>query len=466
MTLGPFGQDYTRNITWAEQAKVWNTYLARCSYLLQQGSYVADAAYFYGEGAPATVPFWKAMDPALPTHYATDFINADVLLHHASVRGGRLVLDGGMTYKAVVLPSDTHALSLPVLRKLRELVQGGVVLLSPKPTTSPTLADGPDAGHDVAALAEEIWGSGGTTDGHTAGDGKVYSGRSIEEVLTAAGVQPDVTWGAPENTGADVPYALPKGFSDQDLVYIHRHLPEEEIYFVATQKPHAFDTDVSFRVDGKTPELWHPDTGKVELVPFTSRSGVTTVKLHMDPDGSIFVVFRSKPGAPASAKSEPKEVATVTGPWQVSFPPNWGAPSQATFESLESWTKSNDAGVKYFSGTAIYTKDIDVKPEWLTDGHPMLLDLGIVKDFAEVTVNGKPLDGVLWKPPFLVNVAPAMHAGSNHLEVRVTNLWPNRMIGDVQPGATKTYTFTDFHAFRPDSPLLESGLLGPVRLLQ
>lgn len=158
MTLGPFGQDYTRNITWAEQAKAWNTYLARCSYLLQQGSFVADAAYFYGEGAPATVPFWKPMSPALPAHYPTDFINADVLLHHARVRDGRLVLDGGMTYKAVVLSSDTHALSLPVLRKLYELVQGGVVLLSPKPTASPTLADGPDAGREVASLAEEIWG--------------------------------------------------------------------------------------------------------------------------------------------------------------------------------------------------------------------------------------------------------------------------------------------------------------------
>src|SRR6185437_10580676 len=142
MTLGPFGQDYTRNITWAEQAKAWNTYLARCSYLLQQGRYAADVAYFYGEGAPATVPFWEPLSPALPAHYGTDFINADVLLHYASVREGRLTLESGMSYKAIAIPQDMHALTLPVLRKLRDLVEGGVVLIAPKPEYSPSLSDG------------------------------------------------------------------------------------------------------------------------------------------------------------------------------------------------------------------------------------------------------------------------------------------------------------------------------------
>lgn len=468
MTLGPFGQDYTRNITWAEQAKVWNTYLARCSYLLQQGRYVADVAYFYGEGAPATVPFWKPLSPALPTHYGSDFINADVLLHHASVRDGRLTLDSGMSYKVIAIQQDSHALTLPMLRKLREFVEGGVVLIAPKPEYSPSLSDGPDAANELKTMTDQMWGRAQTVEGHAVGKGKVYSAGTIEDVLQAEGVRPDFSPGPVENVGEDVPYALPKGFSQEDLVYIHRHLPAEEIYFVATQKPHAFDTDASFRVTGKEPELWHPDTGKTEPAAYTVKDGATTVRLHMDPEGSVFVVFREKRSAPQPPRSAApaRELATIQGPWHVAFAPNWGGPAEVTFPELRSWTKSEDAGVKYFSGSAVYSKDVDVQPGWLQAGAPVLLDLGVVKEMAEVTVNGKPVGGVLWKPPFQVDVAPMLHAGSNHVTIKVTNLWPNRMIGDLQPGVTKRYTFTDFHAFRPDSPLLESGLLGPVRILE
>ena len=226
--------------------------------------------------------------------------------------------------------------------------------------------------------------------------------------------------------------------------------------------------DASFRVVGKEPELWHPDTGKTEPAPYTVKNGVTTVRLHMDPEGSVFVVFREKRSAPRPQRpaAPARELATITGPWRVAFAPNWGAPAEVTFPDLQSWTKSDDVGVKYFSGSAVYSKDVDVQPGWLHAGTPVLLDLGVVEAMAEVMVNGKPVGGVLWKPPFQVDIAPMLHAGSNHVAIKVTNLWPNRMIGDLQPGVTKRYTFTDFHAFRPDSPLLESGLLGPVRVLE
>ncbi len=148
MTLGPFGQDYTRNITWAEQAKAWNTYLARCSFLLQQGKPVSDVAYFYGEDAPATVPFWKKDDPALPPHYDTDFVNADVLLHGATATAGKLRLASGIEYKLLVLPNDQRLISLPLLRSIHALVDQGAILLGPKPVGSPSLADG--AGRDGA----------------------------------------------------------------------------------------------------------------------------------------------------------------------------------------------------------------------------------------------------------------------------------------------------------------------------
>ena len=157
-------------------------------------------------------------------------------------------------------------------------------------------------------------------------------------------------------------------------------------------------------------------------------------------------------------------LATIQGPWQVSFPANWGAPPQIMLDSLTSWTDSSDSGVKYFSGTATYSKDLDVPQGWLHAGAKVVLDLGKVKEIAELSVNGKSVGGILWKPPFQADITSALKAGTNHLEIKVTNLWPNRMIGDLQPGAAKTYTFTDWKFYKPDSPLIESGLLGPVKV--
>ena len=173
MTLGPFGQDYTRNITWAEQAKAWNTYLARCSFLLQQGKPVSDVAYFYGEDAPATVPYWKKDDPALPTHYGFDFVNADVLLHGATATSGQLHLASGAAYRLLVLPSDQRLISVPLLRSIHSLVEQGAILLGPKPGGSPSLGDGPGAQAEIAKLASDLWGEGGeAAQGHAFGKGK------------------------------------------------------------------------------------------------------------------------------------------------------------------------------------------------------------------------------------------------------------------------------------------------------
>jgi len=148
----------------------------------------------------------------------------------------------------------------------------------------------------------------------------------------------------------------------------------------------------------------------------------------------------------------------------VSFPPNWGAPPSIHLEGLTSWTKHSDEGVKYFSGTATYTKEIEARREWFRPGAKLVLDLGEVKEIAEVSVNGKPL-GILWKPLFQADVTAALKPGRNHLEIKITNLWLNRLVGDRQPSAEKKYTFITFQHYTKDTPLLDSGLLGPVRLL-
>jgi hypothetical protein len=246
-------------------------------------------------------------------------------------------------------------------------------------------------------------------------------------------------------------------------VWIHRRLGDADIYFVGNQRDRADEVLASFRVEGKPAELWHPDTGGIEPSAYTIADGRTTVPLRLDPHGSVFVVFRGTASAPTRTRPRPTAtvLATLAGPWSVAFPPNWGAPARLDLTSLSSWTASADPGVKYFSGTATYTKDVQAPAAWFRPGARVVLDLGKVKEIAQVSVNGKPL-GILWKAPFQADVTGALKPGANRLEVKITNLWPNRMIGDQQPSAAKRYTFTDYKPYTKDSPLLESGLLGPV----
>jgi hypothetical protein len=154
----------------------------------------------------------------------------------------------------------------------------------------------------------------------------------------------------------------------------------------------------------------------------------------------------------------------VAGPWQLTFPPKLGAPDKATFPALISWTDSPVDGIKYFSGTATYRTDVTLPAEFLGAGRHAYLDLGEVKNLAEVTLNGKAL-GVLWKAPFRVDVSSAAVAGVNHLEVKITNLWPNRLIGDAKLPKGQQVTWASVSLYKPDSPLLPSGLLGPVKVI-
>jgi alpha-L-rhamnosidase len=453
MTLGFFGQNYTRNVTWAEQGAAWDAYLARSSYLLQQGLFVGDLAYFYGEGAPITVPFWKEVHPAPPDGYAYDYVNSEVLLTRMSVKNGRLVLPDGMSYRLLVLPEDVDRLTLPVLQKLRDLIAAGATVVAPKPRQSPSLSGYPSADEEIRFIADEVWGSidGKSATTHDYGQGKVYWGKSIPDVLAEAKTPPDFEHTRPQ--------------FDTNVVWIHRHFFDADIYFVANQNDRKEDLETSFRVVGKEAELWHHDTGVVEPAEYRIDNGRTIVPLHLDPDGSVFVLFRDRTSAQFRRLPHPtnRDLATIEGPWKITFPANWGAPGQIELDRLISWTDSSNVGVKYFSGTATYSTNIDVHPEWLDRGDKIMLDLGKVKEIAEVSVNGKPLNVILWKPPFVADVTDVVKPGSNHLDIKVTNLWPNRVIGDQQPSATR-YAFTDYKPYKADSPLFESGLLGPVKL--
>jgi beta-galactosidase/beta-glucuronidase len=181
----------------------------------------------------------------------------------------------------------------------------------------------------------------------------------------------------------------------------------------------------------------------------------------------VFVVFRKPATAPSRTIAKPMEttLSTVEGSWDVAFQPNRGAPAKVTLPGLASWHQHADPGVKYFSGTGTYTRTIQAPAEWVQAGAKLYLDLGDVKNVAEVTVNGKPL-GTFWKTPFRVDVTSALKPGANTLEVKVINLWVNRLIGDQQPGVTTKYTYTAQQFYRADSPLLPSGLIGPVQVIR
>ena len=444
--LGPFGQWFTRHETWAEQAKPWTTYLARSSYLLQQGKFVADVLYFYGEDSNITALFGNK-SPEVPAAYNFDYVNADAMVHRLSVEGGRITTPSGMSYRVLALDPRSQHMSLPVLRKIRDLVNAGAVVVGPKPTDSPSLSDNQA---EFRTIAGQLWGSG--TSERAYGKGKVYGGHTLAAVLAATKVAPDFEYTMPQK--------------DTNLLFVHRKLPDGEVYWVDNRNNRTEALEATFRVQGKAAELWYPETGQVGPASYRIAGGRTTVPLRLDPFESVFVVFRK--AATAESRTLPRPIdtpiASVDGAWAVSFPPDRGAP-KITLDKLASWSENTDEGVKYFSGTGTYTKTVQAPAEWFKTGARLWLDLGEVKNLAEVSVNGKPL-GIVWKTPFRVDVTGAMKPGANTVEVKVTNLWVNRLIGDAQPNVAKKYTYTTQPFYRANSPLLTSGLLGPVRIIR
>ncbi len=458
------GTHINRNITWAELAKPFMTYMARVQYMLQQGDPTGDVAYVLPEGAPSTMPFWgDGLQPALPAGYDYDVMNTDVLLHRTSVAtGGRIHVEGttempdGMNYRILVLPPTTQ-MTPEVLRKLHELVAAGATIVGRRPTSSPSLLDYPKADSEVSTLALDLWGNmdGVTLNEHAYGKGMTYWGLTLDEVLHRVDAVPDFK---------------ASGSLDNPLLWVHRHTPDAEIYFVANQADQPVHVNARFRVSGKDVQVWRPmDGDETKGVAYTTaadlpdRSGnkqpgiepalytkpqgeFTEVPLDLAERESVFVVFRNPAPGPERTAAAVKEtkLTTLTGPWTLTFPPKWGAPPSVQMANLTSWTDSSVDGVKYFSGTATYSKTVQAPTIWFRPGQHVWIDLGTVRDIAEVKVNGKSA-GMVWAPPYRVDVTSALKPGANKLEIEVTNEWTNRIIGDrllpadqkilAQPGA-------------------------------
>jgi hypothetical protein len=551
MTFGAFGIHHERTNTWWEQSRAWHTYLARCQYMLQRGQFVADVAYLGSENAPQSFPKREQLDPAIPPGYDFDDLPPGVVLEQATVQDGRVVFPSGMSYRLLALPPG-QTMTPALLRKIRELIVAGATVVGPRPSSSPSLADYPRCDAEVERLADELWGEcdGVSITENRCGRGKVVWGKPLADVLAGLDVQPD--------------FACRDVTVGEQIRYIHRSSGGDDLYFVASALPQARRFLCTFRTNGKRPELWWPDSGRIEPVAvYDKREGNTLVPLQLDPCGSVFVVFRSSDVPPSErvvsvrrngietsglahtpaaefqlqhdsgeiyvnpggagylievSHSGAYELKTanghtvrfevpalpgpleIKGPWELEFPKGWGAPERVTLERLVSWTDHPHPGVKYFSGTAIYRRQFEVPTGLLARDRKLYLDLGRVQVIAQARLNGRDL-GILWKPPFRVDVTEVVRAGRNELQVSVVNLWPNRLIGDdhlpsdcewippasprnlvphdwgdvlgrwpqwlldKKPSPTGRVTFTTWKHWTKNDPLLESGLLGPVTIL-
>ena len=467
-------------------------------------------AYFYGDQAPN---FWplvhdvpeKPLLPGLGAGYDYDVVNSDVILNRMSVRDGRITLPDGMSYRVLVLPDQRH-MPLEVLVKLEQLVADGATVIGPKPLTVPGMRDHAAQTAQLRTLVDRMWGpcDGTKVTENRHGKGKVVWGPNSRDYLAKQSIGPD--------------FECLDATQAKALDYIHRQTPEADIYFVrnATLKPvHA---DCRFRVGHHgAPQLWDPADGSVKpLFVLEAVDGGTRVLLDMPPGGSAFVVFEKRdasdgvrslaataadPALPApevlsldggkavarfwqngqctltdrTGQKHQTTVGQVPPPlvidnhWTVAFDPEWGAPAQVTFPKLMSWTDHENEGIKYYSGAGVYTRTLDVPADWLASDRGVHLDLGDVRELAEVFVNGKSA-GVLWKAPFRADITALVKPGANELKIEVMNLWINRLAGDMNLPPERRLTRTNMSPVRDMGgdetwKVQPAGLLGPVRLL-
>lgn len=447
-SMGVPGQQYfagthlNPNVTWWEKSQPFFTYLNRCQWMLQQGRFHADALVYYGDHVPNFAQS-RSSDPAkLGQGYDYDVATEETLLTRLSVKDGRLVLPDGMSYQILTLP-DYPSISMPVLRKVKELVEAGATVVGPRPQRPASLEGYPQTDAELQHLTEALWSG-------PAGKGRVISDRNARQVLEANGIAPDFAW-----TGSAAP---------ESIRYIHRTASDTEIYFVANRAKTPVCIDARLRIAGKFPELWNAVTGERRTAASTGKNGITEITLDLPACGSTFVVFRQTATTQASKQLPPlAPLGEIAGPWTVSFDPKQGGPQQdAAFAGLTDWSQNPDPQIRHYSGTAIYHTTFqrpDSKPN-----DRVVLDIGLAREIATVRVNGKEI-ATLWAPPFQADISAAVRAGNNQLEVEVVNFWPNRLIGDASLPESQRLTRTNIRTLNAKSPLMPSGLLGPVRLL-
>jgi hypothetical protein len=487
MTMGPYGVQWNRNQTFWPMVSAYHEYISRCQFVLRQGRVVSDILYLTPEGSPN---IFRAPSSALtggndlmPDKKGYSFDGcAPGELYKAEVKNHMIVFPGGATYRLLVLPSF-ETMTPGLLAKVQSLISQGAIVVGSPIKKSPGLSGYPECDVKVQTISKEIWGSfvtPQTITWHNYIKGQIIWGgdatvQSNKEQYPAY----DITAGILKKIGV-----LPDFESPAPVRFIHRTAPSWDIYFVANRTDKDLKTDCSFRSAKGFPELWDPLTGEIRKLPeYTVVNGRVKIPFRFAAYQSYFVVFgNNAPAAQRSKENFPQSqvVSTLKKPWMVSFDPKWGGPAKIEFDKLSDWSVNPNEGIKYYSGTATYKQDFDMPVA--TSSNRLYLALGEVKNMARIRLNGKDL-GVLWTAPWKVDITGLLKKQGNHLEIDVVNLWPNRLIGDehlpddgikdgqwpdwIKNGNPRTsgrYTFATYRHYTKDSPLLKSGLLGPVTI--
>lgn len=439
--MGWWGTHFSRHQTWFEPGKDFFLYLGRVQAMLQKG-----------ETSVHHVSVGNSVEGG-------DAIPVEVLLNDIRVENGMVVLPSGRRYSVLHVPQGAKMLP-EVAARIEKLLGEGATIVASKPSSSPSLTGYPGCDAKVREIASRVWGDG-KEQIRTFGKGTLYSNDSpqgLQEALKARGCE----------AAALLPNPVP------DVRVLERTDGKNSWFFIANPGDKAAQFPVSFAVNGKLPELWDAESGKMTVAPMWRKAGNRTeVDLSLSPGKTVFVVFRkpipegadpltsveapegwsatsSQDGNVCIASSaplsgtmsfasgrkkpfdlKPTPAIPISGPVEVAFHPAIGKEFKATLPTFESFSASDNPEIKYFSGTATYKISVEVPAEALQHGQRILLDLGEVRDMASVSVNGKPM-GVLWHPPFSRDITGALHPGSNTLEIAVTNSWHNLLVGDEQ----------------------------------
>lgn len=461
-TLGRYGTHFGRLNTWWPLAGAWMSYLGRCQFLLQQGRAATDLLVLvdHEAGYPLSLP-----ELAVPPGYDFDVAHGRHLTF-LEWRDGAFRSPNGPVYRVLVLPKRWVA-DLATLRRLKAFLERGAVMVGSPPSAPAGLLDQRDRLPEWRALVTEVFG-------------RIKPREALPEVLREINLAPDVR--LPDTAG---------------VWWRHRTTTDGDFYFVSNQSGKALRTQATFRSGRRLPELWDPVSGRHEPASeFQVDGDLVSLPLELAESGSVFVVYRRAISGDPAEKPPPQESLLapmeIAGPWRVRFPPDRGAPGEMVLHELSSWTQHPDPGVRFFSGIATYVTAFDLPSA--AAGKRWYLDLGKVCDLAEVTVNGRSA-GIVWTAPFAVDVTELVHDGRNELAIAVANRWVNRLIGDegLPPDARyefsgskftvgrlaelpawlgnaertrqrQRFSFATWHFYDQDSPLLDSGLLGPVRL--
>ncbi len=422
------GSDINPTTTWWEQAKPFMDYLSRCSHMLKQGKFVGDVAYYYGDKAPNFFPEFhdvpeKPRLKGLSAGYDYDVVNTDVIFNRMDVSEGNIVLPDGMNYKLLVLP-NIEDIPDHVVSKVESMIEAGANVLVQNPEIAKTIK------------------------------GDVLKNMTIDDALSSLSVGKDFNG------------------NEDKLDFIHRKVGGKDIYFVNNKTDKQVNETCEFRVSSNQVEFWDPVTTKQYIISNKiNTNGKTALNLQLPPYGSCFIMFSDESRElPDYKKLTEIESTEIQNPWTLSFPENWGAPSSVELDKLISWIDHEDKGINYFSGTATYTNSFNISKDALDNDKSIYIDLGDVLDVAEVFVNDKSA-GVLWTKPFKLDVRDYVKEGKNKIEIKVTNMWINRLTGDIDLPAEEKFCRTNRPYILEGSEMgdetfrvQDAGLLGPVTI--